>query len=160
PTNRKPWKSPRRSTNRWRRNWFRRCSKLFNNRYHKLFRTRVDRRGTSRRRSRRSSWRRSPRPSRKKQKRCNNSRLKIEPRRRRKSSDDIPVRKQPRPVSARILHTKGETMMLKKPLTVGLFIGLAVCAGVVSGTRAAQTTGEAIAIDNDDLAGTVTGPSG
>ena len=50
--------------------------------------------------------------------------------------------------------------MVKKPLIVGIAIGLAVCAGVVSGTRAAQTTGEAIAIDGDDLAGTVTGASG
>ena len=50
--------------------------------------------------------------------------------------------------------------MPKKSLTVGIIIGLVVCAGVVSGTRAAQTKGEAIAIDSDDLAGTVTGPSG
>ena len=50
--------------------------------------------------------------------------------------------------------------MAKKPLTLGIVIGLAVWAGIVSGTRAAQTTGEAIVIDNDDLAGTVTGPSG
>ena len=57
-------------------------------------------------------------------------------------------------------HTKGEIIMPKKSLTVGIVIGLAVCAGVVSGTRAFQTTGEAIAIDSDDLAGTVTGPSG
>ena len=51
-------------------------------------------------------------------------------------------------------------IMLKKPLTIGIVIGLAVCAGVVSGTRASQTSGDAIAIDSDDLAGTVTGPSG
>ena len=57
-------------------------------------------------------------------------------------------------------HTKGEIIMPKKSLTVGIIIGLVVCAGVVSGTRAAQTKGEAIAIDSDDLAGTVTGPSG
>ena len=50
--------------------------------------------------------------------------------------------------------------MPKKSLTVGIIIGLVVCAGVVSGTRAAQTKGEAIAIDSDDLAGTVAGPSG
>ena len=50
--------------------------------------------------------------------------------------------------------------MPKKLLTVGIAIGLAVCAGVVSGTRAFQTPGNAIAIDSDDLAGTVTGPSG
>ena len=50
--------------------------------------------------------------------------------------------------------------MLRTPLTVGIAIGLAVCAGVVSGTRASQAPGNAIAIDADDLAGTVTGPSG
>jgi hypothetical protein len=50
--------------------------------------------------------------------------------------------------------------MPDKRLTVALAIGLAVCAGVVSGTRAFQTSGDAIAIDNDDLAGTVTGSSG
>ena len=50
--------------------------------------------------------------------------------------------------------------MPKKLLTLGIIIGFMVCAGVVSGTRAAQTTGEAVAIDSDDLAGTVTGPSG
>ena len=50
--------------------------------------------------------------------------------------------------------------MSKRPLTVGFAIGLAICAGVVTGTRAFQTSGDAIAIDSDDLAGTVTGPSG
>jgi hypothetical protein len=50
--------------------------------------------------------------------------------------------------------------MVKKPITLGIVLGLVVWAGIVSGTRAAQTTGEAIAIDNDDLAGVVTGPSG
>jgi hypothetical protein len=50
--------------------------------------------------------------------------------------------------------------MPKKSLTLGIIIGLGICAGVVSGTRAAQTTGGAVAIDSDDLAGTVTGPSG
>src|SRR5687767_4846506 len=50
--------------------------------------------------------------------------------------------------------------MAKKRLTLGIIIGLAAWAGIVNGTRAAQTTGETIAIDSDDLAGTVTGPSG
>jgi hypothetical protein len=50
--------------------------------------------------------------------------------------------------------------MLKKPLTVGIAIALAVGAGVVSGTRAAQNTGDPITVDSDDLAGTVTGPAG
>src|SRR6186713_388830 len=50
--------------------------------------------------------------------------------------------------------------MAKKPLTLGIVIGLVVWAGIVTGTRAAQTTSEAPAIDSDDLAGTVTGPSG
>jgi hypothetical protein len=49
--------------------------------------------------------------------------------------------------------------MPNKFLTVGIVVALAVCAGVVSGTRA-QNTGAAIAVDGDDLAGTVTGPSG
>ena len=57
-------------------------------------------------------------------------------------------------------HTKGESIMAKKPLTLGIVIGLVVWAGIVTGTRAAQTTSEAPAIDSDDLAGTVTGPSG
>jgi len=50
--------------------------------------------------------------------------------------------------------------MLKKRLTLGIIIGLLVWTGIVSVTRAAQTTGDAIAIDSDDLAGTVTGPAG
>ena len=50
--------------------------------------------------------------------------------------------------------------MLKKLLTVGIGIGLVVWTGVVSGAGALQTSGNTIAIDNDDLAGTVTGPSG
>ncbi len=50
--------------------------------------------------------------------------------------------------------------MPKRLLTVGIAIGLAVCAGAVSGTRASQTPANTIAIDNDDLAGTVTGPAG
>jgi hypothetical protein len=45
---------------------------------------------------------------------------------------------------------------MKKSLTVGIIMGLAVFAAVVSG----QNTGSAIPIDGDDLAGTVTGPSG
>src|SRR5262245_33442768 len=52
------------------------------------------------------------------------------------------------------------SIMLKKSLSLGIIIALAIWAGIVSGTRAAQTTGEAIAIDSDDLAGTVTGASG
>ena len=56
--------------------------------------------------------------------------------------------------------TRKVSIMAKKPLALGIVIGLVVCAGVVSGTRAAQTTGGAIAIDGDDLAGTVTGASG
>ena len=50
--------------------------------------------------------------------------------------------------------------MPKIVLTVGIAATLAVSAGVVSGTRAFQTAGAAIAIDSDDLAGTVTGPAG
>jgi hypothetical protein len=50
--------------------------------------------------------------------------------------------------------------MPKTRLTVGIAIGLALCAGVVGSTRALQTSGDAIAIDSDDLAGTVAGPSG
>jgi hypothetical protein len=50
--------------------------------------------------------------------------------------------------------------MSKLPLTLSIVILLVVWAGIVSGTRAAQTTGNSIAIDGDDLAGTVTGPSG
>ena len=57
-------------------------------------------------------------------------------------------------------RTKGESIMLKKRLTLGIIIGLLVWTGIVSVTRAAQTTGDAIAIDSDDLAGTVTGPAG
>jgi hypothetical protein len=45
-------------------------------------------------------------------------------------------------------------------LTVGIAVGFAVCAGVATGTRAFQTSGAAVAADSDDLAGTVTGPSG
>ncbi len=50
--------------------------------------------------------------------------------------------------------------MPKNVLTVGIAAALAVSAGVVSGTRAFQTAGAAIAIDGDDLAGTVTGAGG
>ena len=50
--------------------------------------------------------------------------------------------------------------MPKTLLTIGVAVGIAICAGVVSGTRAAQTSGAGVAIDGDDLAGTVTGPSG
>jgi hypothetical protein len=50
--------------------------------------------------------------------------------------------------------------MPKNVLTVGIAAALAVSAGVVSGTRAFQTAGAAIAIDSDDLAGTVTGAGG
>ena len=50
--------------------------------------------------------------------------------------------------------------MPKNVLTVGIAAALAVLAGVVSGTRAFQTAGAAIAIDGDDLAGTVTGAGG
>src|SRR5918995_3029702 len=42
-------------------------------------------------------------------------------------------------------------------LTFGVALAIAICAGVVS---TMQTPGAAIAIDGDDLAGTVTGPSG
>src|SRR5207344_1966869 len=56
--------------------------------------------------------------------------------------------------------TEGEGTMPKKLLTVGLAVGLAIGAGVVSSTRAFQASGESIAIDSDDLAGTVSGPTG
>jgi len=50
--------------------------------------------------------------------------------------------------------------MPKQRLAVGIIIGLALFAALVSGTRAAQNSADTIAIDSDDLAGTVTGPSG
>jgi hypothetical protein len=50
--------------------------------------------------------------------------------------------------------------MSKKLLAVGIALVLAIIVGVSSDTPAAQTAGAAIAIDNDDLAGTVTGSSG
>src|SRR4051812_7786683 len=56
--------------------------------------------------------------------------------------------------------TYKERTMPKIRLTVGIAVGFAICAGVVSGTRAFQAPAPAVAVDNDDLAGTVTGPSG
>jgi hypothetical protein len=50
--------------------------------------------------------------------------------------------------------------MPKLPLTVGIALGFAVLAGAVSGTRAVQAPGNPIQIDNNDLAGVVTGASG
>jgi hypothetical protein len=50
--------------------------------------------------------------------------------------------------------------MRKTLLTFGVAAGIAICAGIVSGTQAAQNPGAGIAIDADDLGGTVTGPSG
>src|SRR5262245_17746248 len=47
--------------------------------------------------------------------------------------------------------------MPKTLLTIGIALTIAICAGVVSST---QTPGAPIAVDGDDLAGTVTGPSG
>ena len=47
--------------------------------------------------------------------------------------------------------------MPKTLLTIGIALTIAICAGVVSST---QTPGAAIAVDGDDLAGTVSGPSG
>ena len=47
--------------------------------------------------------------------------------------------------------------MSKTLLTIGAALSIAICAGVVSSM---QTPGAAITIDGDDLAGTVTGPSG
>src|SRR5262245_32696958 len=48
--------------------------------------------------------------------------------------------------------------MPKTFLTVGIAIGLTVSAGIVR--VASQIAGDAIAVDSDDLAGRVTGPSG
>jgi hypothetical protein len=53
-------------------------------------------------------------------------------------------------------HLEGHTMR-RTLLTIGFALGIAICAGVVS---TMQTPGAAIAIDGDDLAGTVTGPAG
>jgi hypothetical protein len=50
--------------------------------------------------------------------------------------------------------------MSKTVVTVGIAVALAIAAGVVSGIRAAQPAGPAIAVDADDLGGVVTGPSG
>src|SRR5829696_1156770 len=50
--------------------------------------------------------------------------------------------------------------MMKTFLTIGIAVALAVSAGIVRGTVASQTSGGAITVDSDDLAGTVTGPSG
>jgi hypothetical protein len=50
--------------------------------------------------------------------------------------------------------------MRKTLLTIGVAAGIAICAGLVSGMQAAQNAGAGIAIDGDDLGGTVTGPSG
>jgi hypothetical protein len=47
--------------------------------------------------------------------------------------------------------------MPKTLLTIGVALGIAICAGVVGLT---QTPGAAVSIDADDLAGVVTGPSG
>ncbi len=58
------------------------------------------------------------------------------------------------------LPRKARALCRRSVLTVGIAVTLAVSAGVVSGTRAFQTAGAAIAIDSDDLAGTVTGPAG
>ena len=44
--------------------------------------------------------------------------------------------------------------------SIGLAIGLVVCAGAITGPVSSQTPGDTIAIDNNDLAGRVTGPSG
>ncbi len=50
--------------------------------------------------------------------------------------------------------------MPKILLTVGTAVVLAAAAGLATGTRASQTAGAAVAMDADDLAGTVTGPGG
>ena len=50
--------------------------------------------------------------------------------------------------------------MLKKPLSVVIALGFVLCAQVGSDTRALQSSPNSIAVDNDDLAGTVTGASG
>jgi hypothetical protein len=44
--------------------------------------------------------------------------------------------------------------------SIGLAIGLVVYAGAVAGPLSSQTSTDTIAIDNNDLAGRVTGPSG
>jgi hypothetical protein len=50
--------------------------------------------------------------------------------------------------------------MKKTSVSIGLAIGLAVCAGLVNGSMSSQTSGDVIPVDSDDLAGRVTGPSG
>src|SRR5262249_55457282 len=50
--------------------------------------------------------------------------------------------------------------MRRTLLTIGVAAGIALCAGLLSGTQAAQNAGAGIAIDADDLGGTVTGPCG
>src|SRR5678816_1137348 len=50
--------------------------------------------------------------------------------------------------------------MKKTSFSVGLAIGLAICAGLLNGTMSSQTSGDVIPVDSDDLAGRVTGPSG
>ena len=50
--------------------------------------------------------------------------------------------------------------MSKTWLSVGLAVAFAVSVGLMAGRVASQTPGDAIAIDSDDLAGRVTGPSG
>ncbi len=50
--------------------------------------------------------------------------------------------------------------MPKRLLAVGIAVGIAISVGAVSGTRAFQGSAPAVALDGDDLAGTVTGPSG
>jgi hypothetical protein len=44
--------------------------------------------------------------------------------------------------------------------SIGVAIGLVVCAGAVTGPVSSQTSTDTIAIDSNDLAGRVTGPSG
>lgn len=41
--------------------------------------------------------------------------------------------------------------MRKTRLIVGIAVGLAICAGVVNGTRASQGTAAGVSIDSDDL---------
>jgi hypothetical protein len=50
--------------------------------------------------------------------------------------------------------------MTKSLFRVGLALGIVVVAGIAGGRVASQTSAGAIAVDSDDLAGRVTGPSG
>jgi hypothetical protein len=50
--------------------------------------------------------------------------------------------------------------MTKSLFRVGLTLGIVVAAGIAGGRVASQTSAGAIAVDSDDLAGRVTGPSG